>query len=588
MRHSSRYLRLRRRLAAAALLATALTACSDDSIQSPTAPDLRAGPPSRPPGFDAALAAQERHSAQLLAIPGVVGTGVGVGGDGSAVVTVLTASAAVAGIPTELDQVPVRREVTGRIFARTDPTTRSRPAPVGFSVGHPSITAGTIGARVKDAGGNVYLLSNNHVLAAINGNLGSATLQPGPYDGGTDPADRIGTLSAYEPLKLGLGGYGVTPPANWIDAAIALSSTSNLSNATAADGYGVPSPLIYGDGNGDGTIDDRGALLGVNAQKYGRTTGLTQGQIDGVNYTIDVCYDLFCFGMGRFYDQIRFCCSGFSDGGDSGSLIVSADGTRKPVALLFAGDGGHTFGNRIDLVLARFGVTIDGSAPPPPTPVTDLAVTSVSAPGSATQGTTVSVNVTVQNVGNQDVDGSIPVTLMDGGSTVGTQSIAGLAAGQSATRTFSWSTAGAALGTHTLTGSQGVADDDAGNDAASTVVSVNPPPSGNTMHVGDLDGQATAQARGWRAVVTVVVHDPSHGTVSGATVGGVFSAGGKGTASCTTGSTGSCTITKSKLRSGSVSFTVTGVTHATRTYESLDNHDPDGDSNGTSVTLQAP
>ena len=49
----------------------------------------------------------------------------------------------------------------------------------------------------------------------------------------------------------------------------------------------------------------------------------------------------------------------FSDGGDSGSLIVTQGGS-KPVALLFAGGGGITIGNPIDDVLTRFGVTIDG------------------------------------------------------------------------------------------------------------------------------------------------------------------------------------------------------------------------------------
>jgi len=35
----------------------------------------------------------------------------------------------------------------------------------------------------------------------------------------------------------------------------------------------------------------------------------------------------------------------------------------------------------------------------------------------------------------------------------------------------------------------------------------------------------------------------------------------------------------------SVAFRVISVTHATLTYLSMDNHDPDGDSNGSSITL---
>ena len=108
------------------------------------------------------------------------------------------------------------------------------------------------------------------------------------------------------------------------------------------------------------------------------------------------------------------------------------------------------------------------------------------------------------------------------------------------------------------------------------------------MHVGDLDGGATAQSRSWTAIVTVRVEDPANVPVSAATVTGTFSAGGKGIGTCTTGSSGTCTVTRPRLRSGSVAFTVTGVTHATRTYDSAGNHDPDGDSDGTSVTVFRP
>ena len=593
MCRSSLVLRMRFPVIIAALLALTLSGCSDQSGESPTAPNLQSADIRRsaPPGFEAALLAQTRHTARLMATPGVVGTAVGLNRAGEAVIKVFTAKPGVTGIPATLDQVSVAVEETGRIYARSDPTTRRRPAPIGFSVGHPAITAGTIGGRVIDPLGNVYVLSNNHVLANANAaQLGDPTLQPGPLDGGTDPADRIGTLYAFEPLKLVFNQYGVIPPSNWMDAAIALSSTSLLSNSTPTDdGYGVPSSTVYADANGDGFIDDRSLLLGVNAQKYGRTTKLTQGQITGVNVTIDVCYDLFCLTLGRFYDQVAICCSGFSDGGDSGSLIVSADGNKNPIALLFAGDQTLTYGNRIDLVLAKFGVTMDGGSPPPP--LTDLAVTAVSAPAAVTQGTNVTVGVTVQNVGNQDVTGAIGVTLTDATAqvTIGSQTIsAGLAAGASSTLTFGWATGAASLGNHTLTATQSFADGNATNDAKSAVILINAPASGGTMQVGDLDGAGTLQGRTWTAIVTVLIEDPAHVPVSAATVSGTFSAGAKGSGTCTTGSNGTCTITKSRLRSGSVAFTVTNVTNATRTYDSAGNHDPDGDSNGTSVTVFRP
>ena len=45
------------------------------------------------------------------------------------------------------------------------------------------------------------------------------------------------------------------------------------------------------------------------------------------------------------------------------------------------------------------------------------------------------------------------------------------------------------------------------------------------------------------------------------------------------------TIPKS---TGSVIFTVVNVIHATLTYNAPDNHDPDGDTTGTRITLSRP
>src|SRR3989454_11040946 len=159
----------------------------------------------------------------------------------------------------------------------------------------------SIGARVRDAVGRVYILSNNHVLANSNGaSIGDAEYQPGPFDGGT-AADQIATLTDFQTISFAADG------SNTIDAAIALSSTSLLDNATPSDdGYGMPNATIYGDANGDGLFDDPNALLGLNVQKYGRTTRLTHGQITGVNATVTVCYavsQFSCTKSARYVDQ---------------------------------------------------------------------------------------------------------------------------------------------------------------------------------------------------------------------------------------------------------------------------------------------
>jgi hypothetical protein len=105
------------------------------------------------------------------------------------------------------------------------------------------------------------------------------------------------------------------------------------------------------------------------------------------------------------------------------------------------------------------------------------------------------------------------------------------------------------------------------------------------VHVGDLDGSTTTNGPNWKAVVTVAVHvGGTHAAVSGATVTGTFTSGGAG--SCVTTGSGSCVITSASIK-GSVAsstFTVTGVAGSGLTY-TLPNHDVDGSSNGTTITV---
>ncbi len=587
-------LRSLRHLAVVVLGAGLWSACSDRSSDI-TGPPSLAQAAARRNDIEAAIAAQERHTPGLMRIPGVMGTAVGLLPNGRAAVQVFVETPGSRGIPDSLDHIPVVFRVTGRFMALSDPTTRQRPAPLGFSVGHPAITAGTIGARVVDASGNVYVLSNNHVLANSNdAQIGDAALQPGPFDGGT-AADQIGTLFAFKTIDFSGGN-------NTFDAAIALSNAANLGNGTPTDdGYGTPNSAIWGDANQDGTFDDKTALLGLNVEKYGRTTKLTHGSITGINATVDVCYEVFifiCVKAAHYVDQLIIEPGTFSGGGDSGSLIVTEDGTQRPVALLFAGSSTQTIANRIDLVLNHFAVRVDGSEPPPPppppTPVTDIGVASVNVPSSVTQGATVNVGVVVRNAGNQDVGATFDVTLRDATDdvTIGTQSIAGLGAGASVTLTFPWNTAASSLGGHTLTASQAFVDDNAANDQASATVTVASPSI--IVHIGDLDGMASRNGGGtWSATVEITVHDADHNPLNGATVVGHWSQLGLNSDTCTTGElggNGTCIMLFPSLKK-SVSFvnlTVVSVTMDGRTYDRTFNHDVDGSSNGTTVRVNRP
>ena len=340
--------------------------CSNEptNVMGPTA-ELQpsAKPISTPPGLERAMAVQEEHTPRLMALSGVVGTATGLGSEGRSAVLVLTETPGAAGIPGSLDGIPVIVKVTGEIRAfpkppwaggggggddeTIDPTSRfDRPVPIGVSTGHPDITAGTIGARVTD-GTHVYALSNNHVYA--NENLASPNdkvIQPGTYDGGVLPGDEIGTLSDFVALV-----FDGSP--NRVDAAIALSTTADLGNATPSDGYGTPKSTTAT------------ATINQSVVKYGRTTGQTKGKVYALNATVNVGYDS---GTALFVDQIIITPGGFSAGGDSGSLIVIHDkkgkregpAHRQPVGLLFAGSSTVTIANPIDEVLDRFNVTIDG------------------------------------------------------------------------------------------------------------------------------------------------------------------------------------------------------------------------------------
>ena len=584
---------LLRTLSRASLVAL-LAACMDrgpDAVTGlPATPSLAAVPAQ---DIAAAMAAQQRHTAAILRIPGVVGTAVGVMPNGRIGVQILLANANVPGLPVALDGVPVAVKVTGLLMARSDPTTKQRPAPVGFSVGHPLITAGTIGARVVNATGNVFVLSNNHVLANSNdANLGDPTLQPGAFDGGVT-ADQIGTLAAFKPIDFSGGN-------NTIDAAIALSNTNDLSNSTPTDdGYGLPNAQLWGDANSDGVFDNKNALLNLAVIKYGRTTKLTHGTITGINATLNICYEvfiIFCVKSATFVDQIIIEPGAFSGGGDSGSLIVTDDVNRNPVALLFAGSSTQTIGNRIDLVLNHFGVTVDGTAgapPPPPTPITDIAVLSVTGPSSITVGNSANYLVTIKNVGTENVASTFDVTLRDATDNValGTQSVAGLDAGASTTRTFVWNTTGLTTGSHTLTANHTFADENSANDQASTIVTVNPPSIG--MHVGNLTSLVSSGGTSWSATVEIAVHDTNHNVLNGTTVVGTWTPTGLNSNTCTTGDlggNGTCIVLFPSIRKNrpSVTFTVNSLTKTGYTYASGSNHDVDGGSNGTSIKVNRP
>jgi serine protease AprX len=116
-----------------------------------------------------------------------------------------------------------------------------------------------------------------------------------------------------------------------------------------------------------------------------------------------------------------------------------------------------------------------------------------------------------------------------------------------------------------------------------------PPPPPPSMHVGDLDRTSLSlSATRWRARVTVRVHDGDHAVLPGVVVRGRFGPNGA-TLTCTTGTGGGCTLSRDlKKTKASIVFTVLGLSKASYLYVPASNHDPDGDSNGTKITVTRP
>ena len=210
----------------------------------------------------------------------------------------------------------------------------ARPAPGGISVGHVKITAGTMGClalgRSAPRNNRVLVLSNNHVLANSNSAVyGDSIIQPGRYDGGTSPKDRIAILERFVPIKFG----GAT---NYVDCATgwawhALVRREELYRS--GGGYG-----FYRIGS-----DPQYPALGGVVGKSGRTTELTQGKVIATNWSGYVNYG----PSGQAYFAGQFVVQGnsgtdFSAGGDSGSVIWKWQGGLPPIGLLFAGGGGYT------------------------------------------------------------------------------------------------------------------------------------------------------------------------------------------------------------------------------------------------------
>lgn len=221
-------------------------------------------------------------------------------------------------------------------------TRRARPLRPGISIAHTRVTAGTLGGFAR-FDGVLHALSNHHVLVGDDGQLGDDIVQPGPYDGGVAPEDRVGQLAHAVELRRG------EPAA--ADAALAV-----LDDDVVDTSY--PGGPLAGIGEVEG---------GELVEKLGRTTGHTRGRVSAIELDDVLVGFGGSLGTLSFDGQIEVEGAGaesFSRGGDSGSLVYRAD-ERTAIGLLFAGSEtgganglGLTYLNPIGVVLEALGATL--------------------------------------------------------------------------------------------------------------------------------------------------------------------------------------------------------------------------------------
>lgn len=241
------------------------------------------------------------------------------------------------GIDVDVEQLPVQLALHAAPAAKVPSNRkRHRPIPAGVSIAPINESyVGTLGIFLSRRGPGaeqIYILSNNHVLADTNRlPIGTPIGQPGPEKSPINPEDVFASLSSFVPLLFPT--HPSSTPTNRFDAAIAIVSDPSLIITGKILDINKYVPTI-------GT-----AVPGMRVIKSGRTTGVTHGivtatRVNGVQVNYGTQASPFIATFNDTIEVIGLDDQTFSKPGDSGAIILE-ESTGHPVALLFAGDG-HT------------------------------------------------------------------------------------------------------------------------------------------------------------------------------------------------------------------------------------------------------
>lgn len=238
-------------------------------------------------------------------------------------------------VEVDVEHLPVQMALIGGVLGNRQ---EQRPVVGGLSIAplnEPFVgTLGCFVKRVVSGVEQIYVLSNNHVLADTNQlTVGTLITQPGPERGAVITPNKVfASLNEFIPIRFPRRRFERV--VNRFDAALALvidrpaielGKMFNINNYTPQIATPVPQMRVI---------------------KSGRTTGVTRGTITATNVNgVQVNYgNVQNQIIATFIDTIEIVGDGnrpFSSPGDSGSVILE-ESTGRPVALLFAGDGRTT------------------------------------------------------------------------------------------------------------------------------------------------------------------------------------------------------------------------------------------------------
>jgi len=333
------------------------------------------------PSVKAVMAVQKGITPDMMKLPGVLGTAVGLADSGQAALVIYvdqdspSRAEIVRALPPQIRGVGVKVELTDKFRAF-----RGKPPGAGGGGGGVSHTAiqtppiqlGTSGGWRKDlangycCGGTLgsliqvngvqYILSNYHVFESdiIRGGNGTVAttgdyiIQPGLIDVGCNAGSAQNVANLVKLSSL---------PGNNVDCSVAQVIPGMVSTSGAILEIGTISSTTVG------------ASLNQAVKKSGRTTGLSSSKVSGLNATISVAYENECAGGAAFTKTftgqivIANSNSQFLNAGDSGSLMVENVTTNpRAVGLLYAGSSTSAIANPINEVLQFVGGKLGGTA----------------------------------------------------------------------------------------------------------------------------------------------------------------------------------------------------------------------------------